>query len=131
MKKEKRIIKSLKKGRFYLIHDGSPPGHPSMILWKRDKKNLYLSIITGTSPNKDMIKLYFPTTIKIKKSFVHKRPFLGKRKDYGKKEMLDMKFNKKDKPLVKVIAKKRPRLSKNISRKDLSNYKRVKKKPYF
>ena len=40
----KKIIysKQIEKGRFYHIHEGSPTGHPGMVFWKNDKRNLYL-----------------------------------------------------------------------------------------
>ena len=122
-------IKRIRKGRFYLIHDGSKTGHPGMVYWKSDKKNIYLSLTTGTTHNKESISLRFPIDKTIKRSYVNKRPFLGRRKDYGSKEMQDMRFNKKDKKLILTkISKKEPRYSKNINRKAKRYFLKIKKK---
>ena len=119
MSKKRIFNKKLRKGRFYLTHDGSEGGHPSMIYWKSDKHNLYLSLTTGTSYNKDLIRLKVPTDSITKKSYVNKRPFLGKRKDFGNKELSDMKFSKIDKRLIlRIISKHGPRFSSSLSRKD-------------
>lgn len=129
MSKRKSIKKKLRKGKFYLVHDGSKKGHPGMIFWKSDKKNLYLSLTTGTSYNKDLISLRYPTDKNTKKSFVNRRPFLGKRKDYGNKEFYDMKFCKGDKKsILRLLSKKDPRYSRNITRKDRRLFLRFKKR---
>ena len=100
MAKKKLLNKKLRKGKFYIVYDGSETGHPGMIYWKNDNKNLYLAIITGTSYSKNVITLRFTTDRNVKKSFVNKKPFLGKRKDYGYKELKGMKFNKRDKKKI-------------------------------
>ena len=46
-------IKVIEVGKFYLIHDGSYPGHPGLIVWKEDHANLYLAIKFGTTKNKE------------------------------------------------------------------------------
>ena len=40
MSKKKIVNKRLLKGKFYVVHDGSASGHPGMIYWKQDKKNI-------------------------------------------------------------------------------------------
>lgn len=126
MSKKKIISKKLRKGRFYTVHDGSDNGHPGMIYWKNDKKNLYLSLTTGTSYTDNLISLKYPTDKDVQKSYANKRPFLGKRKDYGKNEYPNMKFHKRDKKtILRSISKKQPRYSKNISRKDKRYYLKV------
>ena len=118
MSKKKLVNKKLRKGRFYLVHDGSKTGHPGMIVWKNDNKNLYLSLTTETTYNKDLIRLSHSTDKSTHISYVHKRPFLGRRKDYGSKEMTDMKFNKYDKKrILRKIIRNKPRYSSNINRK--------------
>lgn len=119
MSKKIETKKKLRKGRFYTVHDGSETGHPGMIYWKNDNKNLYLSLLTGTSSTKDNKSLTEPTDCSIDESFIHRKPFLGKRKDYGNKELKGMSFSKIDKKkILRPISKKEPRLSKNINRKD-------------
>lgn len=129
MPKKTIFNKKLKKGRFYLVHEGSKTGHPGMIYWKNDNKNLYLALTTGTSYNKMLIRLYYPTAKNIKISYVNKKLFLGKRKDFGGIEKVNLKFNKKDKKMIlREISKKEPRYSKNISRKDKNYFRRLRKK---
>ena len=129
MSKKKPINKKLLKGKFYLVHDGSKSGHPGFIFWKNDNKNLYLSLIVGTSYSKDLIKLNFSTEIGVSKSFVHKKPFLGKRKDFGSKELKRLKFNKNDKKrILRDISKKEPRYSPTIKRHDRRYMKRLRLK---
>lgn len=129
MSKKKNIIRKLQKGRFYYVHEGSPTGHPGMIYWKNDKKNLYLSLTTGTSYNKDLLPLNAPTDSQVKMSYVNKKPFLGKRKDYGNKVLVDMKFSKLDKKMIlHDISKAEPRYSKTLSRKDKRYFKKMRKK---
>lgn len=89
-----------------------------MIYWKNDKKNLYLSLTTGTSYNKDLLPLNAPTDSQVKMSYVNKKPFLGKRKDYGNKVLVDMKFSKLDKKMIlHDISKAEPRYSKTYQEK--------------
>ena len=126
MSKKRIANKKLRKGRFYLVHDGSCHGHPGMIYWKSDRKNLYLSLTTGTSYNKDLIRLKKCTDSNVKESFVNKKPFLGKRKDYGSIEKLDMFFSKIDKKtILREISKREPRFSKSLSRKDKRLFKKI------
>ena len=82
--------KNLKTGCFYLTHDGSKTGHPGMIYWKNDEKNLYLAITTGTSEknNPHFEELTKPTEKGVETSYVNKKPFLGT------KEILTLKKNK-------------------------------------
>lgn len=129
MSKKKLIQKRLKKGRFYLVYDGSDSGHPGMIYWKNDNKNVYLCLTTGTTYNKNLIQLDHPTDSQTAISYANKRPFYGKRKDFGKKEMLDMRFNKEDKKnYLRKISEAEPRYSKNINRKDKRYLMRIRKK---
>ena len=129
MSKKKIVNKRLLKGKFYVVHDGSASGHPGMIYWKQDKKNLYLVIVTGTSYTKDLIKLIHPTDKNVKQSFIKKKPFLGKRKDFGSKEMKGMKFHKIDKKrVIREVSKKEPTYSNSIKRNDKRYFKRIRKK---
>lgn len=119
MPKKRITKKQLLKGRFYIVHDGSKSGHPGMIYWKNDNKNMYLSLTTGTTYNKDLITLSHPTDDSTKTSFVYQRPFLGKRKDYGNKILIGMRFHKKDKKIIlHSVSIKEPRYSTNIGRKE-------------
>ena len=129
MSKKKQMKNKLKKGRFYLVYDGSKSGHPGMIYWKNDNRNVYLCLTTGTTYNKNLIQLSHPTDGHTSVSYVNKRPFFGKRKDFGKIEMQDMRFNKEDKKnYLRKISVAKPRYSKNISRRDKRFLKRMQRK---
>lgn len=114
-----QTTKVLEVGKFYLIFDGSAFGHPGYIIWKNDTHNLYLAIKFGTSPqkhNKSLNKSIGKTT---KQSMIYNRPFLGKKKDFGKKELIEMKITKEEETSFKnSINLVNPVYSKNINRKD-------------
>lgn len=112
--------KNLKEGCFYLTHDGSKSGHPGMIYWKNDEKNLYLAFKTDTSSGPHRIEIS-KTENKVKKSFVSTRPFLGKRKDFGSKILDKMSFSVEDYDILITISKREPNYSKSINRKDKRN----------
>ncbi len=111
--KPKKIIQ---KGRFYHIHEGSPTGHPGMIYWKNDKKNLYLALTVDSSYGSHRTKI-LPISNTIKHSYVQNRPVLAKRKDIGG-QRFDLKFSKKNKKLLKRISEKPFRETMSIRRKD-------------
>lgn len=132
MSKKEIYSKHLKKGKFYLTYDGSKTGHPGMIYWKNDKKNLYLALTTDTSEGNHRIRLSTPTDNRVKKSYIKTRPFLGKRKDFGSKELIGMRFSKYDKKkTIRHISVQEPRYSVNISRNDKRYFKRLRKKPKY
>ena len=90
------VTKTIEIGKFYLIFDGSPKGHPGYIIWKNENRNLYLAIKFGTSPrrhNKSLNKSIGKTT---KQSMIYNRPFLGKKRDFGKNELIEMKITQNE-----------------------------------
>ena len=128
MSKKKLVLKKLKKGKFYAVHEGSRRGHPGKLYWKNDNKNLYLFIKTGTTPSPDNIILVVPTEKGVKKSYVYKRPMLAKRKDVGS-ELIGMAFSKADKKKIKAISLRDFNETMSISRRDRRYMKRLRKKP--
>ena len=122
--------KNLKEGCFYLTHDGSKSGHPGMIYWKNDEKNLYLAITTGSSEKGDphFIELTEPTDKSVKKSFVNKKPFLGNRRDFDGKEKKNMSFHIGDYKILIKVCENSPRVGKRIKKSDISLVKRIKPK---
>ena len=130
MKKHKKDIKSIQKGRFYHVHEGSPTGHPGMVFWKNDKRNLYLTITTDSSEGEHRTMLSTPTSKEIKHSFVYNRPTLAKRRDIGG-QYKNMVFSKKDKNFLRIISRKNYRETKSIKSKDRRFIKRLKKKPRY
>ena len=107
MSKKKIYNKHLEKGRFY-IHNDTHGGHPALLYKKKDKKNSYFVIIFTSSPGPKRKRLkYSIEPLKIKISFVHSLPTVAKRRDLGTKKLDGLKINKEDKPLIKVIEKKK------------------------
>ena len=107
MSKKKIYNKHLEKGRFY-IHNDRHGGHPALLYKKRDNKNMYYIVIFTSSPGSKRTKLkHSIETIKIKVSFVHNLPAVVKRRDLGSKILIGIKINKEDKPLIRVIQKKK------------------------
>lgn len=130
MSKKHKFSKHIQKGRFYHIHEGSPTGHPGMIYWKNDRKNLYLAFTTDTSNGQNRTKLTVPTEKGVSESYVNNRPLLAKRKNIGGIRP-NLKFNKNDRKLLKEVSKKPFRSTSDINRKDRRFIKRLKKKPKY
>ena len=130
MKNHKKITKSIQKGKFYHVHEGSPTGHPGMVFWKNDKRNLYLTITTDSSEGEHRTMLSAPTSNEVKHSFVYNRPTLAKRRDIGG-QYQNMVFSKKDKNILRTISRKNYRETKSIKAKDRRFIKRLKKKPRY
>ena len=82
--------KVIEVGTFHQIFDGSKSGHPGYIIWKNDEHNLYLAIKFGTSSNKNNTQLNYAIRKGDKSNLVYTKPFLGKRKNYGKDVLNDM-----------------------------------------
>ena len=103
MSKKKIYNKHLEKGRFYSVNK-----HPSLIVFKNDKKNIYIAVVTGTSKHKHQTMLKHPTERKVQASYVNNRPVLGKRKHFGSKELVGMKIHSADRIIIKIISKRKP-----------------------
>ena len=129
-KKPKKHNIQLEVGHFYNVHDGSPKGHPGEIVEVNEFKNEFLSVTTHSLTNeeynekqkndsfrKDFKELKQPTTQDVYKSFVHRRPFLGTRDDYGDIEYQNMEFEPEDIELINEIKKKTPRIGYWLKRK--------------
>ena len=86
-------IKNLQINSFYIIHDGSPSGHPGLLIWKDDNANLYLAIKFGSSSNKENVELKEALSKEKPKSFYYKRLFLGKRKDFSDTVLTNLTIN--------------------------------------
>ena len=107
MSKRKRFKKHLQKGRFY-VHNDRNGGHPALLYKKRDQKNLYFIVMFTSSPGRNRIKLrYSLDPSRNNKSFVHDNPAISKRRDLGRKPLTRLKIHKEDKPLIRLIEKKK------------------------
>ena len=116
--------KVIEVGKFYFIHDQSLVGHPGLIIWKSDEKNLYLAIKFGSTPNIHNFPFGRAVGPGVEQSFVYKRGFLGKRKDFSKKELTDMSITTDELAVIKTLINfDNPVFSSNINRKDKRNYK--------
>ena len=90
---QKETTKLIEVGTFHQIFDGSKSGHPGYIVWKNDEHNLYLAIKFGTSPNKNNFKMNYAIRKGDKENLVYLKPFLGKRKNFGKNELTEMSIS--------------------------------------
>lgn len=117
-------IKNIEVGKFYFIHDGSKTGHPGFVVWKDDEKNLYLVIKFGTTSNDNNFSFGRPVGDKTTMSFVYKKMFLGKRKDFDRRVLKDMHISNEEVGiLLKKISMQNPTWSTNINRKDKRYFK--------
>ena len=128
----KKVIytKHIEKGKFYHIHEGSKTGHPGMIYWKCDKRNLYLALTTGTSKNKHNTFLKVSTTSKVSRILIQNRPLLAKRKDIGP-EWKGLKFDKRDRNYLRSVSRKPFRETPTIKRNDRRYIKKIRKMPKY
>ena len=82
--------------------------HPGLIIYKNDKKNTYIAVVTGTSPGRHKTRLSIPTEPNLKQSFVNNRPVLGKRKHFGSHELVGMKIDSADGKTIEIIKRRKP-----------------------
>ena len=130
MSKKKMISKLIRKGKFYHVHEGSNKGHPGMVFWKNDNRNLYLLITTDSDYGSHRTKLKHPTDSRVKISFVQNRPMLAKRKNIGS-EYFHMRFHKDDKIIIRIVSRRDFRETPDIRSKDRRYMKKLKKKPRY
>lgn len=125
--------KVIEVGTFHQIFDGSKSGHPGYIIWKNDEHNLYLAIKFGTSSNKNNIQLNYAIRRGDKNNLVYTKPFLGKRKNYGKDVLNDMYITKEKLDYILIhLDYLNPSYSSDINSKDRYQYKRnIKKSPHY
>ena len=100
---KKIYSKHLLKGKFYSVHK-----HPGLIVFKSDKKNVYIAVVTGTTRRRHQTLLKHSTEEKVKTSYANNRPILGKRKHFGSKELVDMRIHPDDRVTIKLIARRKP-----------------------
>ena len=130
MSKRYLVSKRIHKGKFYHFHDGSKTGHPGMVYWKSDRKNLYLAVTTDSEDGTHRTPLKYPIEKGVKKSFVKNRPLLAKRKNVGS-EYKTLKFHKDDKAIIKIVSRRDFRDTPDIRRKDRRFIKKLFKKPRY
>ena len=103
MSKKKIYYKHLEKGRFYIVNK-----HPGLIVFKNDKKNIYLAVVTGTSRKRHQTVLNHPTGDNANVSYVNNRPVQGKRKHFGSKELIGLRIHFEDRTIIRIISKRKP-----------------------
>ena len=124
--------KVIEVGNFYLIHDGSKTGHPGLIIWRDEVKNLYLAIKFGTTSSKDNFKLQCALSNDITTSYCYKRLFLGKKKNFGSKQLTKLTISNHDlSALIKKFDFLNPTYSQDIHRKDKRFFKWAIKNPLY
>ena len=113
----KKRKKLLLKGKFYSSYPNG--GHPSLIFRKNKRKNQFDAVVFGTTPGHHRTLLKHPISNSITKSVVHNRPIRGVRKDFGDKELTNLKVNKEDKPKIELVKRKKPQETKKYKEKTL------------
>lgn len=103
MSKKKLYNKHLEKGRFYAVNK-----HPGLIVFKNDRKNIYIAIVTGITKHKHQTKLKHPTEKNVSASYIRNRPLQGKRKHFGSHELVGMKIHSDDRILIRIISRRKP-----------------------
>ena len=101
----KRKIRLL-KGIMYSSYPNG--GHPALIFKKNRRKNKYDAVIFGTTEGKHRTKLKHPISNSVKQSVVHNRPIRGTRKDFGDKELTNLKIDRSDKTIIEVVKRRNP-----------------------
>ena len=102
----KKRKKQLFRGKFYSSYPNG--GHPSLIYKKNRKKNRFDAVVFGTTPGHHRTLLKHPISDNITTSVVQNRPIRGTRKDFGDKELTNLKVDKEDKPKIEIIKRKKP-----------------------
>ena len=107
MSKKKIYNKHFDKGKFYL-HSDKKGGHPAYLYKKRDKNNEYYLVLFSSSNGSGRKRLrHSIEPRKVKTSYVRSFPVVSKRRDLGKNVLNRLKIHKEDKPLIKVIERKK------------------------
>ena len=112
---KKRKIK-LKRGKFYASYPNG--GHPSLIYRKNRRKNKYDAIVFGTSEGHHRIRLTHPVSSTVKVSVIHSRPIRGVRLDFGDRELINIKINKSDKPIIESVKRKEPQKTRKYKERE-------------
>ncbi len=108
-KKRKRI--RIFKDRFYTTFHTGQKGHPSFVFKINRNKNQYLLIVFDTTGRNDRIMLQVPIEDSVQVSFVHKRPVIASHGDLGDHELIGLRIDDVDWPLVFSIMQKKPLLT--------------------
>ena len=119
--------KIIEVGKFYLIYDGSPTGHPGYVISKDDVNNLYLVIrLDSDKPGettkesrgvRHITKLKHPTSADVVNSYVKNRPTMCKRKDIGSKVLEGIAFNSEDLGIINEVSSHTPEYSRSFKKK--------------
>ncbi len=99
------------RGRFYSIYT-TGGSHPSLIFKINRRKNKYVVIVFDSSDGRHRTKLVHPISEKVKESYVQNRPLLTTKKDFGNHELQGIAIDKEDKPRIKIVKSRNPRISK-------------------
>ena len=100
----------LLRGKIYHVYTTGGP-HPSLIFKKNRRKNKYFAVVFDTSEGRHRTKLSHPTNPNVKQSFVQNRPILGRRRDFGNRELINIRVHKDDKIIIEIVKRRKPRLT--------------------
>ena len=105
----------LLRGRFYSIYT-TGSSHPSLIFKKNKRKNRYFAVVFDSSNGRHRTKLKHPTSPNVSESYAQNRPILGVKQDFGNHELLNIKVHKDDKPIIIMIERRPPRMTKKYKK---------------
>ena len=109
-RKRRKII--IYRGKFYSTFSTGFKAHPCLVFKVNRRKNKYCIVIFDTTPRDDRIELSVPIEPTKKKTYMHKRPVLVSHGDFGEKELIGLAIAKIDKPLIELVKRRKPLLSK-------------------
>ena len=106
----------IQKGKFYATFHTGGRGHPSLVYRQSKKKNKYWIVVFDTAPRDDRKLLKYPIEASVEKSYIQKRPVIASHGDLGDHILYGLAINKADKPIVEIIKRKKPLLTKKYKK---------------
>ncbi len=96
--------KKLLRGKFYL-HNDKNGGHPALVFSTNARKNKYKAVkFTHHKTSKTIaLKHNIDPSAKKQKTYVHKKPIVARKREFGSKQLSGLRIHKDDKPLIRKI----------------------------
>lgn len=101
------------RGKYYSIFT-TGGSHPALVFKKNKKRNMYYVIVFDSSPGRHRTKLAHPTSDNVKNSYVQNRPLVVTKREFGNHEFLGLMVHKQDKPIIEIVKRREPRLSRKF-----------------
>ena len=112
----KRKKARIQKGKFYATFHTGGRGHPSLVFRKNKKKNKYWILVFDTTPRDDRKLLSNPIESTVKHSYLQKRPVIASHGDLGDHELNGLSISKTDKPIIEIVKRKTPLLTRKYKK---------------